>query len=66
MIIGTFINEIKNYLKFLSSIKKNKKKTIFFYSEGANYKNYLIEILYKLNNSKNLRLFILPQMKMIN
>ena len=27
----TFIKEIKNYLKFLKSQTKNKKKNIYFY-----------------------------------
>ena len=47
-----FIKQIKNYFNFLKFQKKNKKKTIFFYSENANYRNYLIEILSKLDPSK--------------
>lgn len=47
-----FIKQIKNYFNFLKVQKKNKKKTIFFYSENANYRNYLIEILSKLDPSK--------------
>ena len=46
-----FIKQIKNYFNFLKVQKKNKK-TIFFYSENANYRNYLIEILSKLDTSK--------------
>ena len=52
----TFIKEIKNYLKFLKSQTKNKKKNIYFYSENSNYKNYLIEILNKLNNSNKFKI----------
>ena len=52
----TFIKETKNYLKFLKSQTKNKKKNIYFYSESSNYKNYLIEILNKLNNSNKFKI----------
>lgn len=52
----TLLKEIKNYYKFLKLEKKNEKKTIYFYSESANYKNYLVEILYKLNYSKKFRI----------
>ena len=45
------------YLKFLKSQTKNKKKNIYFYSENSNYKNYLIEILNKLNNSNKFKIF---------
>lgn len=49
----SFFKSLKGYLTYLKILKnKNKKKSVYIYSEGLNYRNYFIEIvdnLYKNN-----------------
>ena len=53
----SFFKSLKGYLNYLKISKSNdKKKSVYIYSEGLNYRNYFIEVINCLNK-KNIRVF---------
>ena len=53
----SFFKSLKGFLTYLKISKNNdKKKSVYIYSEGLNYRNYFIEVINCLNK-KNIQVF---------
>ncbi len=51
----SFIKSLKGYKKYLS-LKNDKQKTIYFFSESKNYRNHFEDIIFNLSQLKKYRI----------